>query len=112
MGQLMSISKLTVFTSDDGIVRGALSSGRLSHKKLELIFAYFRKIYNDRQKLKINVDECKMKKILLHDMLVNNNSMNPCQTLSPELKASVVKYWCEVHLRYHLRNNQASQEWI
>ena len=104
MEQLMSISKLTVFTPNDGIVSDALSSGLLSHQNLEKIFAEFRKIYNENRKLSINVLEDVLK-LILYDMLLNNNDMNPCQTLSPELKASIVKYWCEVHLRYHLRNN-------
>ena len=106
MGQLMSKYDQTIliFNPTDGIVRDALSSRLLSHKNLELIFAYFRKIYNEHQKLEINVSEYDMKLILLYNM-IDNNSMNLCQTLSPELKASIVKYWCEVHLRYHLRNN-------
>ena len=110
MGELMPISKPTVFTPNDGIVRHAISSGRLSHQNLDKIFAEFRKIYNENRKLSINVLEDVLKLILYN--MIDNNSINLCQTLSPELKASIVKYWCEVHLRYHLRNNQASQEWV
>ena len=102
---------ILIFNPTDGIVRHAISSGRLSHQNLDKIFAEFRKIYNENRKLSINVLEDVLK-LILYDMLLNNNDMTKCQTLSPELKASIVKYWCEVHLRYHLRNNQASQEWI
>jgi len=113
MGQLMSKYDQTILILNptDGIVSDALSSQLISHKKLKLIFAEFRKIYNENRKLSINVLEDVLK-LILYDMLLNNNDMTKCQTLSPELKASIVKYWCEVHLRNHLRNNQASQEWV